>query len=178
MPLTFGNLEDPARTVVMDRISDMKRESLATHPRDGVTAATVTVDSPVPFSIRKLWFEPAQARTRDVHSGLAVPKQNWQPAFELVNGIAQEGDAESVTPPRYRSVKNVQGDPEKIQYREGGINIRRQLGGLAAKLRDPRLRFLFSPGLLSPNLAGTTENDPSAPIAWMAWWGRSADYDP
>jgi uncharacterized protein len=159
VPLTFGSLEDPARTVVMDRIADMKRESLATQPRDGVTAATVTVDSPVPFSIRKLWFELHKREHATFIQDSAVSKQNWQPAFESVDGVPQEGDAESVTPPRYRSVKNVQGDPEKIQYGEGGINIRRQLGGLAAKLRDPRLRFLFSPGDLSPSLAGTTVND-------------------
>lgn len=170
VPLTFGNLDEPARTVVVDRITDMKREALALQPRPGVTAETVTVDSPVPFSIRRLWFELHQREHATYIQNQAVPRQNWEPAFEVISGVKQSGDADSVAPPRYRSLKDVKEDPEKIRQGDGGINIRRQLAGLAAKLRDPRLRFLFSPGSLSPTLDGATQEDLSALL--RSWLGK------
>lgn len=55
--LSFGDLSDEARAAVADAIVGLKRESLGKQARDGVTAARLTVDSPVPFCIHKLWLD-------------------------------------------------------------------------------------------------------------------------
>src|SRR5690606_2204354 len=57
LPITLGALEDRARTAVLDRIADMKAESLLQQPRSGITDESLTVDSPVPFSLHELWLE-------------------------------------------------------------------------------------------------------------------------
>lgn len=53
----FGKLSDAQAAAVADFIVSLKKESLEKSPRDGIDAATVTVDSPVPFCLHKMWFE-------------------------------------------------------------------------------------------------------------------------
>ena len=57
LPLTTGPLEGPERAGVQDKIIELKRAAVEAEPRDGVSARTLTVDSPVPFSIHQLWLE-------------------------------------------------------------------------------------------------------------------------
>lgn len=55
--LSFGDLNDEAMAAVADAIVALKRESLGNQAREGVTEARLTVDSPVPFCLHKLWFD-------------------------------------------------------------------------------------------------------------------------
>ena len=55
--IAFGKLNDPQTAAVADAIVQLKRESLSTCARDGVDNTQVTVDSPVPFCLHKLWFD-------------------------------------------------------------------------------------------------------------------------
>jgi hypothetical protein len=71
----------------------------------------------------------------------------------------QTGDAMSVTPPLYRTVKTTGKPDERVQYGNEGIGIRQQLAGLASKLRDPRFGFLFRPGDWLPDLDSNTTKD-------------------
>jgi len=159
VPLTFGSLDEPARTSVMNAIVDLKQEALQLQPRDGMTSNALTVDSPIPFSIQRLWYELHQREFATYIEDQTKPRSEWSPAYELVAGNPVIGDAASVTPPRYRSVKDVKGDTEKIRHPDNPLNIRRQLGALAARLRDPRLAFLFQPGDLLPSQNGSTVKD-------------------
>ena len=72
---------------------------------------------------------------------------------------AQLGDAMSVTPPLYRTVKTTGPANERVQHGKDPLGIRQQLAGLASKLRDPRLAFLFNPGQWLPDLQGCTSAD-------------------
>jgi hypothetical protein len=71
----------------------------------------------------------------------------------------QTGDAMSVTPPLYRTVKTTGPAAERVQHANEGIGIRQQVAGLGAKLRDPRFAFLFRPGDWLPELDGKTRKD-------------------
>jgi uncharacterized protein len=62
--LAFGHLNDQPLAAVADAIVALKRESLSKKPRDGVSPERVTVDSPVPFCIHKLWFDFHQREHR------------------------------------------------------------------------------------------------------------------
>ncbi len=66
----------------------------------------------------------------------------------------QSGDAMTVVPPRFRSIK--QGQVYLSQY---PLRISRPLEGLSAKLRDTRLDFLFRPGPWLPGITGTVKQD-------------------
>src|SRR3546814_14094366 len=57
LKVTFGALpaDGKARNMILERIIDLKSETLKNYPRDGVTPENVNVDSPVPFPLNKLW---------------------------------------------------------------------------------------------------------------------------
>lgn len=158
--VVFGVLEDAGRAAVADMITDFKQEALQAQPAAGVTINTLTVDTPVPFSVHRLWLELYKREYATFIQDSNKPKQQWTPAYERsTEGSLYEGEAITVTPPRYRAVKNIKDDPEKIQYGDNPLNIRRAVGNLAAKLRDPRLSFLFRPGEWLPSTDGKTARD-------------------
>ena len=65
----------------------------------------------------------------------------------------------SVMPPRFRGLKDVKGDPEKIRLSNSNLNMSREIDALGARLRDPRFNFLFRPGPYMPNEKGHVEAD-------------------
>ena len=119
------------------------------------------MDSPIPFCLHKLWFE---LHKREHHTLIPIPGgagDHEEPAYVCDdNGNpVQLGDAMSVTPPRYRTVKTTGSAAERVQHGRDPLGIRQQLAGLASKLRDPRFAFLFSPGKWLPEISGKTECD-------------------
>ncbi|MEA1607234.1 ATP-binding protein [Pseudomonas spirodelae] len=161
VPFAFGRLNDAQATAVADAIVDLKREALVNHPRAGVTVDDVTADTPIPFCIHKLWFD---LHRREHHTLIPRPGAaagEVEHAYVLDNlGQPQEpGDAMTVRPPLYRTVKVTGPAEERVQLGAGTIGIRAQLASLASKLRDPRLAFLFRPGDWSPSLDGGVVKD-------------------
>jgi len=159
--LAFGKLSDSQMAVVADCVMQLKREGLANQPRDGVEESRLTVDTPIPFCLHKLWFE---LHKREHHTLIPRPggsSDEVDPAFVLDadNNPLQLGDAMSVTPPLYRTVKTTGPASERVQHGRDPIGIRQQLASLASKLRDPRLAFLFKPGDWLPNIDGETAKD-------------------
>ena len=64
--LSLGKLDDRQAAVVADRVVELKAESISRQPREGATLERLTVDTPVPFCIHKLWFEFHQREHRTV----------------------------------------------------------------------------------------------------------------
>ena len=161
LPLAFGRVSDAQASAIMELIVSLKKESLEGTPRDGIDAASVTVDSPVPFCIHKLWFE---LHKREHHTLIPQPgaaADELMPAYVLDDhgNPVQPGDAMTVTPPQYRTVKTTGPAPERVQHGKDPLGIRQHLAGLASKLRDPRFSFFFQPGDWSPNIEGKTTQD-------------------
>lgn len=157
----FGGLDGQKAAAIADIILQLKRESLANCPRDGVTQDTVTVDSPVPFCIHKMWLELHRREHLTVVPKPGGSADEREPAYVLdanANPV-QTGDAMSVTPPLYRTVKTTGKPEERVQYGTEGIGIRQQVAGLASKLRDPRFSFLFKSGDWLPDIDGKTTRD-------------------
>lgn len=173
--LAFGDLKDDrALAAVADAIVALKRESLVNKPRDGVSADRVTADSPVPFCIHKLWLDFHQHEHRTVIPKPGAGADEVESAYELgADGKpVQLGDALSVTPPRYRTVKMTGPANERVNWGPDALNMRQQLAVLASKLRDPQLAFLFNPDDWRPGLDGTVAKDLDAVLA--DWVGSSA----
>lgn len=173
--LAFGDLsDDKARAVVADAIVSLKRESLERQPRDGITIDRLTVDSPVPFCIHKLWFDLYQREHRTIIPKPGGAAGEVESAYVLDdNGIpVQPGDAMSVTPPLYRTVKTSGTASERVNWGPDPINIRKQLAVLASKLRDPQFAFLFNPGDLRPGIDGTVAKDLDSLL--KEWLGSQA----
>ena len=156
----FGNLNDTQIAVVADYIVQLKKEGLAKQPRDEIDASNVTVDTPLPFCVHKLWFE---LHKREHHTLIPKPggaTDEVEPAYVLKDGKPkQKGDAMSVTAPLYRTVKTTGPAEERVQHGRDPIGMRQQLASLASKLRDPRLAFIFNPGDWQPDINGKTAKD-------------------
>lgn len=172
--LSFGGLDGQKAAPVADLIAALKREALSKNPRPGVTEDTLTVDSPIPFCLHKMWFELHKREHLTVIPKPGSASDEREPAYVLdtASGTAvQVGDAMSVTPPLYRTVKTTGSATERVQLGSEGIGIRQQLASLASKLRDPRFGFLFQPGDWLPGIDGATRKDLDALL--FDWIGDS-----
>lgn len=168
MPLAFGKVDDKQIPVISDLIVSLKKEALACQPRDGVTAENVTVDSPVPFCIHKLWLELHKREFQTVIKKTDVSQDDVEPAYMLdAMSMPIVGDAMSLTPPQYRPINTSGKRDEHINWGRDAIGIRQQLAGLASKLRDPRFAFMFRPGEWSPEIDGGTASDLDE---WIKQW--------
>lgn len=154
----FGNEKD--RSALIEKVIAQKEKTLSKYVKKGVTKETLSVDSPIPFSLNQLWYELWNETFFTFYSdkGKKPLKENW--AYELdEEGKEMKGDAVTAIPPRFKPVKNVKEDEEKIQYGTSTLNIRGQLETLGSKLRIPRYDFLFHPGKYTPELDGKVESD-------------------
>jgi hypothetical protein len=166
----FSNEKD--RSALIERILIEKEKTIAKYPKKGLSKESLNVDSPVPFSLNQLWFDLWNETFFTFYSdgGKKPVKENW--AYEKDNeGKNISGDALSAIPPRFKPVKNVAGDPEKIQYGSSILNIRGQLETLGSKLRIPRYDFLFHPKDYTPQLDGNVSND--LDILLQEWIGSN-----
>ena len=153
----FQNLSDADRAGVVEKLRELKLSSLASVPRRGVSEDTVTVDSPIPFSIHRLWYD----LYRLVCSTHTTPSANQSLETEALQendcGDMQLGDILRVIPPSYRPITS--GGEHRVYLSGSPLNIRRQILALQSLLRDTRYDFLFRPGPWSPDANGIPERD-------------------
>ena len=161
MPVTFGQLEGRERGALVDHIVGLKRQAVAACPRKGVAGDDLTVDTPVPFSIHKLWLD-LYCEIHATHfekAGRIQSHDTWALEMGSDGKPVQPGDAMKVVPPRFRGTKDVRGDTEKIRLSSSNLNMSRPVDALGARLRDPRFDFLFRPGPYLPNENGEVKAD-------------------
>lgn len=170
--LTFGPLaaDGKARNVILERVIAAKAESLRLVPRAGVDEVSVGGDSPVPFSLNKLWYELYCTEFGTYNSNIGPPSDPASWAYEKDgNGNDMIGDAIRGIPPRFRRVKNVKGDDEKINYIPDSLNMRSAVENLGSKLRVSRFDFLLKAGDWNPDLDGAVIKD--LPDLMKQWIG-------
>jgi uncharacterized protein len=167
LSFTFAVLDDAARGAIRERITDLKLRALQATPRNGVTPDTLTADSPVPFSIHKLWFDLYRL-VNATHTASGGQSDATEALLRDAQGQpVQLGDALTVVAPRYRPHTLAAGG-DKIYLSSSPLNIRRQVDALASKLRDPRFDFLFRPGAWLPNTEGVPAQDVDLLLAdWL-----------
>lgn len=144
----FRGLNDADRSALVEKVKQLKFSSLQAKARNGVSADTMTVDTPVPFSIHRLWYE----LHRYVCSTHTSQGANQSDATEAIdqgpNGQPMLGDIMGVIPPRYRPI--TQGGQNRVYLSGAPLNIRRQIMATESLLRDSRYNFMFRPGPWCP----------------------------
>ena len=158
--LSFGDLSDDAsRGAVRDVVVELKRDALERYPREGIEPADVTVDTPIPFSIHRLWFD-LYREVNATHTAPATGQSSDTEALTLgEDGQPVElGNPMRVIPPRYRTATQAKGE-EKIYLSGSALNIRRQVDALGSKLKDRRYDFLLQPGPHLPAVDGKVDLD-------------------
>ncbi|ASK95008.1 ATP-binding protein [Xanthomonas campestris pv. merremiae] len=140
-----GGLSEAHEIAFTDKITELKEKCLSSHPRAGVDSRTMTVDSPVPFSLKQLWYELIDFETTTYEG----PNRD-EPAIE------SKGDAATLVPPKYKPHAMGARGPFTNTVAKG---IRRPLNLLRSRLLDRRYDFLLHPGDWEPELTGSVKND-------------------
>lgn len=147
--LTLGGLQPNHEAAIRDQVFDMK-VAAAQHLQIPPTPETLTADSPVPFSIKHLWYE------LDKFERITFSAANQQ-TDDTANAPEDAGDAAALRSARYPAASPYNQAPYKNQRKR---NIERHLDLMRSRLRDSRFSFLFAPGGgYEPDLEGRVEND-------------------
>ncbi len=145
----FRGLNDTDRAALVEKIKQLKLSSLKMTPRKGVTPNTMTVDTPIPFSIHRLWYE-LYRYVCSTHTTQGANQSSATEAIEVgTNGQPILGDIMGVNPPRYRPITS--GGSDRVYLSGAPLNIRRQIMATESLLRDTRYDFMFRPGSWCPN---------------------------
>ena len=110
----------------------------------------MTADSPIPFSVKKLWYQ------LDKFERVTFPVNSPQTG-ENAHTPDQPGSAEELVSDQYPAASAYNQPPYKNQKKR---NIERHLDLMRSRLKDSRFSFLFSPGGgYGPNLEGEITRD-------------------
>lgn len=144
--IALGQMQPGAETAVRDEVTAGKKaaiEYLADKPPD----AAITADSPIPFSLKKLWFDLDD-----------FERQTFQDnARTQLSEKTQVGDSENLMPNLYPAPSP--GTQAPFTHPRPR-NIGKQLELMRSRLQDSRFAFLFQPGdKLSPDEEGKTQGD-------------------
>ena len=159
--LTLGGLQPNHEAAIRDQVLDMKAaaaERLAIPP----PPETLTADSPVPFSIKKLWYD------LDCFERVTFRTTGNQQTADQAYPPDEVGGASQLRPDRYPAASPYNQEPYKNQRKR---NLERHLDLMRSRLKDSRFSFLFSPGGgYEPNLDGEIQNDLDALV--REWVGH------
>lgn len=155
MDIFKGNLSDTQREYVKQKIREVKVTSLAEN-NISVEVELVTADSPIPFSLHKLWFE-----LDDFERKTFTSSRNP----DTLTTKIKEGDAEKLISNLYPAASAGGGSPFLNHQAKG---IQGFLDLVKNKLKDSTYSFLFQPGEYLPDLNGKVEKDLSKLIhEWL-----------
>jgi hypothetical protein len=147
--LTLGGLQPNHEASIRDEVLDMK-VAAAAHLAVPPPPETLTADTPVPFSIKKLWYELDKFERMTFPVSAPQTDANAHPPEQV-------GDAMLLRSNRYPAASPYNQAPYKNQKKR---NLERQLDLMRSRLRDARFSFLFSPGGgYEPDLNGEVQND-------------------
>lgn len=158
----FGAVEESKnRALLVDKIVQLKK-SAAVGADNVPSPDQITVDTPVPFSIHKLWLDlhVEVYATHEVRSGEVQSDANIAYQRNSAGEVLQIGDAMKGVPPLFRPVKDVKEDPDKVRYRQSAYSgLSKAVDTLGSRLRDSRMEFLLSPGEFCPDVDGKVKFD-------------------
>lgn len=143
--LTGGLDDGPRETAFTDKIFELKTLSQSAVGFAGVEEGSITVDTPLPFSLKKLWYDLIDI----VVTTLEGPNRD-QPAREVL------GNADALLAPRYKS--HAMGAKEPL-INPRAVGILRRLNLLRSRLLDRRYDFLLHSSPWKPDFYGRSELD-------------------
>lgn len=161
LAITFGSMSPANEAVIRDRVQELKRAGAAflqTPP----PIVSITADSPIPFSLRQLWFELDDFERQTFRTA--------QGGARVLTDIVQPGDPQTLTSNVYEPYQAGSKEPFKNPSPRG---ISKQLELARSRLTDVRYEFLFQPGDdLTPDLEGNTQADLDSVVS--SWIGHDA----
>lgn len=151
----MGPLSEAAFTGILDKIQSAKLAVADGVP--GVDINALTANTPLPYSLKQLWFELIDPEYRTW-----ADKERTKPAIDV------EGDAETLTPPKY--LPPGAGSATPLINNQNVLGIRRQLTQMRSRLLDRQYDFMLHPSNWEPGLEGATVED--LPELLKSWFGH------
>ena len=149
-----GGLEGNSETAFTDKIFQLKLAAHEAQNFPGIDSGSITVDTPLPFSLKQLWYDLIDFETTTFEG----PNRD-QPTLQ------QKGNPETLTPPMYKP--HAMGSVGPF-LNPRAIGIQRPLNLLRSRLLDRRYNFLLGPGPWEPDLDGLPEKDLDTLLAgWL-----------
>lgn len=142
----MGKLEDKAFTGILDKVLAAKSAILGDQKFPGADIDSITTDSPIPFSLKQLWFDLLEPEIK-----------TWADQAKTIPALDTPGDAEKLIVPKYKPV--AAGSALPTANAVGVLSIRRQLEQLRSRLLDRRYDFMMKPGQWEPDLKGRIKKD-------------------
>jgi hypothetical protein len=157
--LTFllGKLGDKSLSQILDRVLDYKTKLVNDTSVAGLDLNSMTADSPIPFSLKQLWFELLEPEIK-----------TWADQPRSIPALEEAGNASILKAPRY--LPHGAGSTAPFINQVGVLGIRRQLDQMRSRLLDRQYDFLLHPGAWEPDLAGHSAKD--LPELLEAWLGH------
>jgi len=146
MSLFSGNLNDQNKDYFRAKIIDAKLKAIKKN-NIVIDNVLVTADTPVPFSIKQLWFDLDDFE-RQTFTERAQP--------EKITSKKVTGEPEKLTSNEYEPASAGGGAPFLNNQAKGILGF---LDSVRARLKDSRYKFLFEPGEYAPDLEGKINKD-------------------
>ena len=143
--LATGGVDGAKETAFTDKIFDLKMASHEANQFKGVEKSSITIDTPLPFSLKKLWHDLIEFEITTFGGA-----NRDEPAKET------EGSINDLVPPKF-TPHAMGGKGPFLNTNAKGI--RRQLNLLRSRLLDRRYDFLLHPGPWEPDEEGSTDMD-------------------
>ncbi|WP_264558631.1 ATP-binding protein [Flavobacterium sp. N2270] len=145
MKIFSGNLTDQNREYIREKVVEAKIKSAVENEIE-VTKESITADSPIPFSINKLWFDL-----------IDFEKQTFTDTSRTsLSALITVGNENSLISNEYTPAGMGNSAPFLNQKAKGLLSF---LDSMRNKLNDSSYSFLFTPGKFTPDLEGKIEED-------------------
>lgn len=149
-----GQLNDQQEEYFRSKVLEHKIKSIE-HLKNKPLIASVTSDSPIPFSLKMLWFELDDFERQTF-------KENRKPETAM---LKENGDPNNLISNKYEPASPGGGSPFLNFQAKGILGF---LDGMRNRMVNQRFNFLYNPGELQPDLTGKVNKDLDTLLAeWM-----------
>jgi uncharacterized protein len=155
MKIFSGNLSDQNKEYIREKVVEAKIAS-ANINKIEVNKESITADSPIPFSIKRIWFE------LDDFERITFIADRITPSDKIV-----EGNIENLISNEYQLAGIGSSAPFLNNRAKGLLSF---LDSMRNKLNDSSYGFLFSPGNLTPDSTGKIVKDLDS--LFLDWLGN------
>lgn len=142
-----GNLNDTNEDYLRSEILKRKQNAIE-YLRNKPDILAVTSDSPIPFSLKKLWYDLDNFERQTF-------KENRKPETAS-DCLLEKGDPNRLISTRYEPASPGGGSPFLNNQAKGILGF---LEGVRNRVLDQRFSFLYNPGPYSPDLEGKLNKD-------------------
>ena len=142
MSIFPGNLNDSQKSYIRDKVKESKLNTIKTYNNLKIEKNRVTADTPIPFSIKKLWYDLDD-----------FERQTYQEPNKPTSKKActVQGDVDQMISNEY-PIAGIGSSPPFLNNRRHGLLG--FLNGLRLRVLDNNYKFLFQPGDYTPDKSG------------------------